>query len=83
MDRDDPDDSIYDVLRAKLSGGLRELARTRILSAELQAIFRRPRELERVVKFKITTPRWCDLEDDPEARVLWGYLPAWGLEVSP
>jgi hypothetical protein len=83
VDRDDPDDSIYDVLRAKLSGGLRELARARILSAELQAIFRRPRELERVVKFKITTPRWCDLEDDPEARVLWGYLPAWGLEVSP
>ena len=83
VDRDDPNDSIYDVLRAKLNGGLRELARTRILSAELQAIFRRPSELEKTVKFKITTPRWCDLEDDVEGKTLWGYLPEWGLEVSP
>jgi len=81
VDPDDPHDSIYDLLRAKLAGGLRELARSKILSAVLQAVFRAPGQREKVVSFKISVPRWCDLDDDPEDRILWQYLPAWGLEV--
>lgn len=83
VDPDDPSDSIYDLLRAKLNGGLRELARSKILSAVLQAVFHPPRQPEKVVNFKISVPRWCDLDDDgSEERILWRYLPAWGLEVS-
>lgn len=83
VDRDNPGDSLYDMLQEKLHGGLAALVKTRILSAELQAIFHRPHASEKVVNFKITTPRWCDLEDDdPEGRILWGYLAAWGLAVT-
>jgi hypothetical protein len=80
VDRADPDDSIFDLIGKKLSGGLRTLAKAKILSAEFQAIFRSPGEPEKIVNFKITVPRWCDLDDDPEGRILSGYLPAWGLQ---
>jgi hypothetical protein len=83
VDPDDPQDSIYDLLRAKLSGGLRELAKSKILSAIFQAVFRAPGQPEKVINFKISIPRWCDLDDDsPEDRILSRYLPAWGLEVG-
>jgi hypothetical protein len=82
VDPDDLDDSIYDLLRAKLVGGLRELAKSKILSAVLQVVFRAPGQPEKVINFRISVSRWCDLDDGPEDKILWRYLPAWGLEVG-
>ncbi len=82
VDADDPKDSIYKLLQKKLSDGLLELKRTTIKSAVLQVVFHPPGGAERIVQFKVSTPRWCDLDDGPDDRIVAGYLPAWGIEAS-
>ena len=82
VDARDAHDSIYDLLRAKLNGGLSELARSTILSVVLQASFSVPGREERTVTFRISTPTWCNLDDDPEGRILRKYLQTWKIEKS-
>lgn len=78
----DPHDNIYNVLRKKLRGGLEELARSTILSVELQAVFGGPGEREEEINFRITTPRWCTLEYDGKEGILRRYLRPWGIEID-
>lgn len=78
----DRHDDIYKLLSAKLRGGLRELARSTITSVELQAIFNVPGQKEEEIIFRITTPRWCTLEDVGNDAVLRDYLRRWEIELD-
>ena len=80
VDAHDRHDSIYDLLRTKLRGGLNELAKSTILSVVLQATFSLPGQQERIVNFRISTPSWCNLDTDPEGRILRKYLQTWKIE---
>ena len=57
----DPHDDLYALLRSELRGGLDKLARSTILSVDLQAVFGSPGGKEEVVDFSISAPRWCTL----------------------
>ena len=80
VDTHDPHDSIYDLLRTKLRGGLDELTNSTILSVVLQATFSVPGQQERIVNFRISKPTWCNLDYDPEGRILRKYLQTWKIE---
>ena len=80
VDRDDPHDDIYTVLSRKLRGGLPELAKSSILSVDLQAIFVPPGRTAEKVEFSISTPRWCTLGDEGAEGLLRQYLQIWKIE---
>lgn len=76
----DPHDDLYALLRSELRGGLDKLARSTILSVDLQAVFGASGGKEEVVDFSISAPRWCTLGHDGKESVLRRYLRPWGIE---
>jgi len=80
VDLDDAHDDIYKVLSAKLRGGLGELAKSSILSVDLQAIFGGPRGKEEKIDFGISTKWWCTLGHEGREGILRQYLRIWKIE---
>lgn len=80
VDPNDRHDNIYHLLKKKLRGGFEELARTTILTVELQVVFNVPGEREEVVNFRTTFPRWCTLGHYEKDGILRRYLRPWGIE---
>lgn len=76
----DPHDDLYALLRSELRGGLDKLARSTILSVDLQAIFGGPGGKEEMVEFGISAPRWCTLGHDGKEGLLRRHLRPWGIE---
>lgn len=76
----DPHDDLYALLRSELRGSLDKLARSTILSVDLQAVFGASGGKEEVVDFSISAPRWCTLGHDGKEGVLRRYLRPWGIE---
>jgi len=68
------------VLSAKLRGGLGELAKSSILSVDLQAIFGGPRGKEEKIDFGISTKWWCTLGHEGREGILRQYLRIWKIE---
>ena len=79
-DQNNRHDSVYDLLREKLAGGIDELKLSTILRVDLQVIFSEPGENEFPVEFHISTPSSCNLGDGPRDRMLREYLRLWGIE---
>jgi len=76
----DPHDDLYALLQSELRGGVDKLARSTILSVDLQAVFGSPGGKEEVVEFSISVPRWCTLGHEGKEGVLRRYLRPWGIE---
>ena len=82
VDRADPRDDIYKVLAQKLRGGMPELAKSSVLSVDLQAIFVPPGRSAEKVEFSISMPRWCTLGDEGAEGLLRQYLQTWKIETD-
>jgi hypothetical protein len=82
VDRNDPHDDIYKVLARKLRGGMPELAKSSVLSVDLQAIFVPPGRSAEKVEFSISMPRWCTLGDEGAEGLLRQYLQTWKIETD-